>query len=244
MTEKVSRRINQIKDMFYAQNTLSINELSLKLAVSTNTIRRDLNYLEQERFLRRLHGSATITDIYSKRRSHVSRSHLFVENKRIIAEKAAGLITPGMTVLVDAGSSCFELLKKICANRKIRIITNSLLIFNIDILSDMSNIVLLGGIYSHSSNCLCGPPAEEQLRQMNADIAFLGTNAIDAEGKVYVNNFNELGIKKVMVEISKHRVVLADKSKIGKKGLTPYASGSSICQVISDDEISFIESIR
>jgi DeoR/GlpR family transcriptional regulator of sugar metabolism len=141
--------------------------------------------------------------------------------KRAIAHAAAALLSDGDVVMIDGGTTTYQLCEYI-AHKRIRIITNSLVIAQaVDRLKGRergAELYLTGGILEPESNLLSGPPAEAFLQRYHANWAFLSAAGVDA-GEV--TNYNEavLASERLMIEQSDRVVVLADHTKLGRRAM-------------------------
>ncbi len=230
---KNERRRTEILDLLRSRKTVAISELSQLLNVSENTIRRDLQSLENQDLVRKLHGSAMIIEQEIIRLDYAQRFDLNILEKERIAQKALTLIEPNASVLVDAGSTCFQLLKLLKDRSDITIITPSFAILNLPEVLKKVPTVLLGGLYEVQTNSTLGLPAEKQLEDIDADILFLGVNGIGENGSFYINNYNEVGMKKMMLRAARRKIILADPSKFKRAGLVEFATKDEIDQIIS-----------
>ena len=122
-----AERRNRIVRLLSSTGTVTVSQLRDEFGVTAETIRRDLDILEQENLLRRIHGGA----VALQNRQEVPfdiRSETNVEEKRLIAQKAARFVEPGDTLFIDISSTAMFFAKEICKIPDITVITNSLII--------------------------------------------------------------------------------------------------------------------
>ncbi len=216
--------------------TLKVEDLSQELNVSENTIRRDFAKLEHEGFLVRLHGAASLAPQFIPQRlPYEKRIYLNLEAKQKIAVRAAELIQPGETVAVDSGSTCLELLHIIKYRADITILTPSLSILDLPSKTHEAQIILLGGLVEKKSNSLYGPTTDLILKTVPIDRAFIAATALDDHGNLYINNFNEIATKKLMIAMSTHSYALVDNSKLHKKGIAQFSTLKEFDSTISEN---------
>lgn len=190
-------------------------DLSQHINVSDDTIRRDLHELADAGKLIKVHGGALSPSFHHGH--HTSREVYSYNQKKIIAQKAANLIKDGMFVLSGGGTTIIELARVLPPELRATFISGSIpAIFeymnhpNID-------VIAIGDKISKNSKITVGLEAISRIRQLKADICFLGINAIDIENGVSDNDWDVVQIKKAMIESSKRLVCLTISEKINSQ---------------------------
>ena len=158
---KVSR-LNSIEQYVISRETVSIDELCEVFGVSKNTIRRDLNELEQRGHITKVYGGVTAT-VPSGAVPTPIRSGLNQIDKSLIGRLAAEEVADGDTVFIDSGTTTLCLLRFLVAKKRITIITHSLGALSEASKYDNLNIISLGGIYSPTTDSFVGLSAIEAL---------------------------------------------------------------------------------
>ncbi len=231
---KTQKRYHLILEQLKSQIIASVRELAESCQVSENTIRRDLVELEKRGLLQRIHGSAKII-VEGTPLAFNERNTINLAAKKRMALQAMKYIPDTdepLSVIIDAGSSCFELLKLMVTRPKVSILTPSLAVLQLHDLLARNQVILIGGLVDSKANSAYGSPAEDFLDNYSVDIAFLGITAISKNGDFYINNFNEIGFKRKILEISKHKIGLADESKWNKTGTAIIGHISQLDDVI------------
>jgi DeoR/GlpR family transcriptional regulator of sugar metabolism len=187
-------------------------QLCREIDVSEDTIRRDLQELAEQNKLIKVHGGAlshsfsqvnfTPVEIYSQ------------ENKRQIARKAAALIEDGMFILTTGGTTILEMARALPPGLKATFISGS-----IPVIMEYSNhptidVIVIGDKLAKNSKITVGADAIQQLRNIRADICFLGINAIDTQHGVTDNDWEVVMVKKAMIESAKRVVCLTISEKM------------------------------
>ncbi|MDA3956864.1 DeoR/GlpR family DNA-binding transcription regulator [Oceanispirochaeta sp.] len=222
------------------ESSAQVDELSRRFEVSKNTIRRDLNILEELGFLIRSKGGAVKSRTQQSPRSFDERQILNRSCKKSIARKAAELILEGETIILASGTSTLELAGYLKNRDHLTVITNSLDIAQV--LSDEKRLTLIlcGGIYDSQSRSMIGMPAELFFRDIHVDKLFMAVKALDEEG-IYDMNMKETPVKQSMIRTAEELVVLADHTKIGKKSLNRieplFRIDSIICDVLPPEHL-------
>lgn len=236
-------RRNTIVDMVNSSGSQLVNDISASLGVTEVTVRADLRLLEERGLLTRFHGGAARIDSVSAQDepsadAEVSlndRYQLAADPKRRIAQAAAKLVKEGDTLILDSGSTTKLLAEALVTMKNITVITNSLpaaaiLIDNTDI-----TLVVCGGTVRHKTASLHGNIAEAALRDVSANLMFVGADGLDCDNGI--TTFNEgYAISAVMAAAAQQVVVVTDSSKFGRKGFNLVLAMEKIDQVITDQQ--------
>lgn len=241
-----TERLDEIRNILINEGTVYVSKLSRIHDVSENTIRRDLMLLEEEGLCYRTKGGATFLKSSQLTGPFIKRMEKNREAKRAIAKSASELIENGMTIILDSGTTCFELAEILKTRSHLTVITNSLAAANI--LSGSSDITLIvsGGIVHNQSKSLTGAPAEGFFSKFHADILFLSVKAVSIEHGFCEHTIPEASVKKGMISSSERIVILADNSKLEKRALCPLAEIGAAQVLITDSsaDAEFIERLK
>lgn len=213
----VDERRHLIAEIVIAQGAATVTALSQRFSVSHVTIRSDLEALERQGTLTRNRGGAVANTIARFTPAFQKQSSVNREAKQAIARKAAALVQDGDWIILDSGSTTLYVAEAF-ARRRLVVAANS--VYSMNKLVEMPGIdlILIGGSLYRPSLSYVGNPAEEFLERMSFDRVFLGVNGISERG-VSVNNSDEAGIKRKMMERAKQVIALADASKLGVNSL-------------------------
>ena len=215
----------------------SVDELCAKFFVSAPTIRRDLTALAGEGKIIRTHGGAFLNRFPGQSVPQELREREFVTEKDIIAKKCLDLIKDGDSVIIDASSTCFQLLKLLSAKSSIVVITNSTKAPFVFARTGVKALVS-GGEISKTSFGYIGSFAEEFIRRFNADICFFSVCSLSPDGKLSNNSTAENQLCRVMLEQSKKSVLLLNSQKLGEPKLNTLCSLNDVDLVVSERDIS------
>jgi len=233
-----AERQEKILEVLRKQGLVSVDELSQVFAVSRSTIRRDLNDLESQGYLKTHYGGASLEE--DRQPSFKQREVSGQKKKMAIAEKALELVKPQDCLLMDAGTTVaeFAYLIEERINYPLTVMATALNI--VQILERNKNIskIITGGIYRDGTRSLIGHLTEIAFEQIRIDKAFIGAGGIDLN--YGLSNFNpfEAQTRKKMLEASDEVIVLCDSSKFGKKALVSIAPLKEIDLIITDNDIS------
>ncbi|MGY2895096.1 DeoR/GlpR family DNA-binding transcription regulator [Deinococcus sp. UYEF24] len=203
-------RQNQILMELRSTGRVEVQALAGHYSVSEHTIRRDLGVLEGRGHLQKTHGGAVTLDT-----AHLDwqgRATSLPQAKDRIGRRAAALIQPGETVILDAGSTTLALARHLTV-RPLTVITNSLDIAAVFEQATGVELIVVGGIWNASSRSLRGQATREVLCQYRANWTMLGACALHPRVGMTVTDEEDAQIKRGMVAAGLRTVVLADHSK-------------------------------
>lgn len=233
---KLERR-SQIVDLITKQRTVSNAELMERFGVSIETVRRDLDYLEQQGVLRKVYGGAAVNIALHSEPEYASRSRTNFQQKNAIAQEAVKLICPGDTVYLGVGTTVQAMVQYMKSIGKITVFTNALR--TAVELSDIAGctVILPGGQLRTKELTLSGFPSEENLVHFNVDKAFVGIGGITEDG---VTDFHigEARLHRQLIVNARQSVALADSSKLGVRAMNNVCTLDEIDLVITDSNAS------
>ncbi len=193
-------------------NKVLSSSLCTEIHVSEDTIRRDLQELADEGKVIKVHGGALSQ---SFNQVHFPTNGVYSQNqKKTIAQKAVALITNGMFVLTSGGTTILEMARSLPPHLKATFISGSIPAILEYMHHPNIDVIMIGDRISKNSKITVGPEAIAKIRQMKADICFLGTNAIDAEQGITDNDWEVVQLKKAMIESSRRVICLSIAEKI------------------------------
>lgn len=224
-----SKRLTIIRDYLRTHKDIRISELNGILDVSESTIRRDIKDLAEEGFLKELYGSVVLLEKNQPDTFLKERLEQNIEAKKTIGEKAAAMISDGDFIYIDAGSTTFHMVKYITAS-DLTVVTNGHNIAE-ELLKYGIPCILLGGELKPLTMAVVGEIALENVIHYNFDIAFMGTNGISKAG-YSTPDIKEGTLKKRVIEHSRKRYVLSDKTKMDLTTAYIFASRDE-CELIT-----------
>lgn len=192
-------------------NRIFSSDLSGQIDVSEDTIRRDLQELSDKGKIIKVHGGALSKSFHSS----INNSQVYsIDQKKSIAQKAASLIKNGMFVLTSGGTTIIEMAKALPADLHATFITGSLPAALEYIHHPSIEVIFIGDKLSKSSQISVGAEAIMKIKQIKADLCFLGINALDSEHGLTDNDWDVVQVKRAMVESSTKVVALSIAEKI------------------------------
>ncbi|MEA5017967.1 MAG: DeoR/GlpR family DNA-binding transcription regulator [Erysipelotrichaceae bacterium] len=229
------RRI-AIYDRLVSNKTVEVNDLALEFQVSTMTIRRDLLLFEKQGLVTTTYGGAYLNQGMTAEASFSLKTTQMIKEKISIGHYAATLINENDTIIIDSGSTTLQLAKNI-PNVKLTVITNSWPIVNFLGNNNKVKLILAPGEYNSVSAGVLDSKTIAFFNSLNADKAFLSTQAFDFKRGLTVPDPIDAEVKKSMLNAAKSSYLLLDHSKIGQTYLSKHAELIDFDQVIVDKEI-------
>ena len=210
---ELNSRQKKILEKINNTGSVRVAELSETLYFSEMTIRRDLQMMEKEGLLKRVHGGAVMNESEFKYPMWY-RMEINKEQKKVLALRAKKYLHDGQVIFFNSSSTLSYLLPYLRQYKNLTVITNS-----VNILFQTSKMhipcFLTGGRYNEIEGSLSGRQAEVFLKTINPDIAFLSCEALSEDGQVTDGDADIAEIDKIAVERAKTSVLLMDRSKIG-----------------------------
>lgn len=232
----VEERRNRLLELIRLRGFASLPDLASDLEVSESTIRRDLDQLEDNGSARRTHGGVYYTGPSPKFKHFDQIQSRNWTKKKEIAHEAANLIAEGDTVLLDGGSTTYELAQQLVA-RSLQIVTNSLPVANLFTASDSSDLVMIGGQVHTRTGVSIGPYANHMLAGLNCRRAFLSVAGVHEEG-FFNSNLLLVETERAMMRAADEVWIIADSTKFGHKSLSRLCELDEIDGVVVDHGIT------
>lgn len=239
-------RRRKIMELLDQSGQVTIHELVKRFAVSSVTVRSDLDALSAKGALLRSHGGAVryepAQDYPLKVKATLHRSE-----KSRIGEAAAKLVQPNETVILDSGTTTAEIAKELKRARlKITVITSALNIATELADAPEISLIMLGGVLRTLSFSFVGPQAEATLRDLHADRLFLAVNGLTLEHGTFTSDPLEAQLNALMIRVTREVTVVADSTKLGRRSLFRIGAIEDIHRLITDVRAStdFSDSVR
>ena len=214
-------------------------DLSAAVGVSAVTVRADLQALEAQGAVRRIRGGAMPVDALALReRSFEETQDEAAAQKAQIAAAAAAMVEPGMSVLLDVGTTTAAIAHELVRREElgdVTVITNGLSIaLALEPAIPRLHVVVTGGTLRPLQHSLVAPLGTLLVEHVHADLAFIGCNGVDSLAGVTNVNLPEAEIKRAMLSAASVAVVVADGSKIGRARLGRVATIDDVDVIITD----------
>ncbi|MGO3326586.1 DeoR/GlpR family DNA-binding transcription regulator [Gordonia sp. (in: high G+C Gram-positive bacteria)] len=211
-------------------------ELSRDLGVDASTIRRDLDALARSGHAERTHGGARATAGAPNDIPYAVKEGERRREKVAIARAAAADVRDGQRVVLDSGSTTYQIALELRHRQELTIITNDLRIGKYAATLPNVRLLVTGGELLGSVYTLVGERAVDFMSDYSADWAFLGADAIDPIAGITNTNTLEIPIKRAMLRAASTSVVVADSSKFNQRALAKVAAIDEVDQIVTDRE--------
>jgi DeoR/GlpR family transcriptional regulator of sugar metabolism len=229
--------IDAVRDAVLKAGSSRVADLAAELGVSEVSIRKSLDVLEREGIIRRFHGEARIY----KGDDIPFRMHLHYAEKQAIASRAATLVEPGDTILLEAGSAIAMFAERIRDVRNLTVITPNLFIAR-SFRGSKARVILPGGLYQEECESLVGPATCESVRSFGFSKAFIGVSGFTIAGGFMLNDVERAEVTRTILdrcaECRAASYILTDSSKFGVSHAAQICSDLSLVSgVVTDSGI-------
>lgn len=207
-------------------------DVAVDLGISVDSIRRDLRDLAAEGLCQRVYGGAlpaspAIVD-------YAARQSVEPEGKRAVAAKAASLVRPGATLILDGGTTALAVAQLLPTELECTVITNSPTIASALLQHPRAALFMLGGrIFKHSA-VTCGAAAVEAAQYVSADLCFIGVTGVHPEAGLTTGDAEDAAMKRALAARAAETYILASSEKIGTASPYRVLPWSQISGVITD----------
>lgn len=226
-------RLHWIEKQIVLNKKVDIEEVSKKLNVSSMTIRRDLKELEKRGKLIRTHGGAVAPNLLTEEIPFKEKETKNKLQKRLIAKRAVQFVEKDSIIILDSGTTTFEVAKLLKDRDDITVVTNDIIIAY-ELYRSPVNLIVTGGEVQRDIGSLYGPTTQHMLKNIHANLFFLGAHAVDVDYGVTVPTFEKALIKQMMINAAEKTILLADFSKFNKKTFSIVCSLNDVDRIVTD----------
>lgn len=231
-------RRKEILDIISMDGKARVADLSERFETSVVTIRNDLAELEKEGLLERVHGGAVGTYKSYLSLSFNDRMNVNLDAKERIAAGLENIISPGDTMIFNAGSTSLLSARRCFSKAGISIVTNSIVIAGEARMNKVERVILLGGMLDGEYQFTYGDDTINHVNKYMADKLIMSIDGISASGGITTHHYSEVEVTKAMMGRAVFKIVVADGSKIGRTGFAAICPVSEIDLLITDSNAS------
>lgn len=232
-------RRQSLLEQLRKQPGLRVRELAETLDVSEGTVRNDLNALESDGHVTRVHGGAIINnDGFTQHIPFASRKDEYSAEKLLIARAASEMIADGDSILLDASSSACALAQALHSRNHLRVVTNGLDVARALAKNASNTVMLIGGIVGQDGSSVTGLFSEQIIQELHIQKAFVSSSGFTLERGLTDVRIDEAQLKRLAISVAQEVIALIDSSKFGKDDLTSFARLEQINCVITDAGIN------
>lgn len=227
-----------ILDRILEKDSVTIKELADEFGLTEMSLRRDLNALAESGQIARIRGGATRPRSAGTPRRYQDVEQRHSAAKARIARAATALFDAATTVFFYSGSTVARVAEALEEGPRDRltVVTPSVPVINTVTTWNDPHLVAVGGLYLPAYMTFVGPQAVEALRTMSADVAIVGCDGLSAAEGLTTPHHLVAEIGTVLVERAQRTVVVADSSKVGRRGFTPIAASSAVDCLVTDSD--------
>jgi len=238
-TLSTSARRERIVNQLKTQGSVQVNELASDFAVSTVTIRNDLSFLEKQGVATRAYGGAMLSTapVMETERSIAAKLSEHSSIKERIGKLAASLIPPGSTIILDSGTTTYEIARQLRNHEDVIVMTNGMNVADALIEAPGVDLLVTGGRLRRHSLSFFGSQAETSLQNYHFDMLFLGVDGLDPLMGVTTHNEDEARLNRCMCDASKKIIVVTDSSKFYRISLHKIIGIDRVDKIITDSNI-------
>ncbi len=207
-----SQRKLILLDMLAREGRIVATDAAVALAVSEDTIRRDLRELAREGRLQRVHGGALPASLAMG--DFAARQQIATDDKSAIGRAAAALIQPGQVVFIDGGTTSAQLVRNLPPGLQATVVTHSPSVAVELVQHPTVEVIMLGGRLFKHSVVGVGAATVEAIRQVRADLYFMGVCSVHPEAGLSTGDFEEASIKRALSAAAAETIVLASPEKL------------------------------
>lgn len=234
----IQERYRKILDILERENSVKVSALTKLFNVSVETIRRDLEHMENQGLLKRVHGGAVLDRINGFQNPFPVRETKYTAEKMQIGEIVSNYIKENQSIAMDVSTTNYEIAKVLKTRfNHLTILTNSLPIINE--LSNMEKYTLIipGGVIQNDELSIVGDMAEDNLNHFHVDTALISISGISLREGLTDYCFEEIRIKKKMMSIAQENIIVADHSKFDTVSLVKVCDLDDISMIITDSNL-------
>jgi len=209
-------RKNAILERLQKEQRVLVAELSQEYGVTEETIRRDLDKLEREGFVKKTYGGAVLNENTNIEMPLRNREKMNRTEKQTIAKLVAALVEDGEKIILDSSSTSLMVAQELKDRKNLTVITNSLEVLIEFSKSKGVQVISTGGVLQGSSLSLVGRNAEKTLENFYVDKAIISCRGLDIRKGVTDSEEADAEVKRSMVSSSKKLILAADNTKFGE----------------------------
>ncbi len=228
-SQRQDRIVRLVKETGFA----TVEDMARLFEVTPQTIRRDINALDQEGLVSRYHGGAGLSAT-TENLAYTRRKELLPYEKLQIAQAAAALVPDNSSLFINIGTTTEHVAKALLQHKKLKIVTNNLNIAVIMSQNPEFQVIVTGGIVRSRDGGITGESAIHFIQQFKADIGIIGISGIDQDGTLLDFDFREVNVSRAIIDNSRKVFLVADHSKFHRNAMVKLGNIKEIHTLITD----------
>lgn len=226
-------RQEQIVELVQRQGFVSVEALAQRFGVTPQTVRRDINQLNDQALVQRYHGGAGVASSVENV-AYSTRQVLCLEEKRRIAKLVATHIPDHASLFINIGTTTEEVAKALLDHKGLRIITNNLNVAVITCSNPDFEVVVAGGTVRSRDRGIIGEATIDLISQFKVDYGIIGISGIDSEGVLLDFDYREVRVAQAIIDNSRRIYLAADHTKFGRNAMVRLGSLDQITALFTD----------
>jgi len=227
-------RRNEILEKIQTDGRVVVSELSQQYQVSEETIRRDLEKLDNEGLVTKSYGGAVLNESVNVDLPFNVRKNTNVVGKQKIATLIKELVCDEERLILDASTTAIFIAKELKERQRLSIITNS-----IEVLMELFDVedwrvISTGGLAKAGSFALVGPQTDKMLRSYHVDKAIISCKGLDLDEGLSDSDDLHAHSKKVMLDVAVEKILAVDSTKFGKRAFAQIGDFGDITKIVTD----------
>ncbi len=230
-----SKRHNEILEVVHKLGFVTVEQLARQFSVTPQTIRRDINKLSSDGFLRRFHGGVGITTS-TENLAYKTRQILCHDEKIRIAGLITRFIPNKASVFINIGTTTEEVAKCLVHKKNVKVITNNLhvaaTLFNFENIE----VIVAGGLVRNKDGGITSDATIDFIKQFKVDYGIIGISGIDNDGTLLDFDYNEVRVAKTIISNSRNIFLACDHTKFGRNAMVRLCHISEVTAVFTDKQ--------
>lgn len=225
------------------QGSSTVEALAERFSVTLQTIRRDLQRLEEASLVQRFHGGVHAPGRTTENLAHLQRQSLMSVEKKRIAEAIAADVPPGSALILNIGTTVEAVAQALIHHRGLRVFTNNLKVAMILSANPDCEITVAGGLMRNRDHALVDAAAADFFAGLRVDLAIVGISGIDKEGVLCDYDAREVRVSQAILAHARAVWLAADQTKFGRPALATVAHLSAVHRLYTDHVPAHFESV-
>lgn len=233
----IEERRRKVVEFLAEQGFMSLSELAQRCGVSESTLRRDVEVLDEQKVIKRTHGGAVyLKDGWQQPLAFAERESTAAPEKCKIAQAVAQLIAPEQTLIINGGTTCFQV-ARLLAGRRLSVVTNSVPIASVLMGEQETEVTLIGGYLYPRTGVALGDMALRMLENLHADVLVMSCAGL-VDGTAYDANQMMVEVERRMIKTAGGVILAVDHNKVGKRAVARLCGLDEIDVIVTDDGVS------
>jgi DeoR family glycerol-3-phosphate regulon repressor len=224
----------QLLDEVRARGSMSVEALAERLAVTLQTVRRDVKLLSDDGLLARFHGGVRVPSSTTENIEYLQRQLLNERAKHCIARAVAAAVPAGCSLIINIGTTTEAIARELLHHKGLRVITNNLNVAAILSGNPDCEVIVAGGIVRSRDRGIVGEVTVDFIKQFKVDIALIGISGIEVDGTLRDYDYREVKVARAILEHSREVWVAADHSKFNRPAMVELARFDQVDMLFTD----------